>query len=247
MDAIHPFPSLFEIQGFSLSEAIEKLASNLAFLSAIGREDDADLAASTFAGINLLVDSIAPQFKQSGESFAAIGAIDSSMSICSRSYASAHHAVVGEAERFLSPFWFHVDPEGFHAASRKRDEIQHWSDGTGLHPSMIIDRWDKAKPGILELLPREWQKEFASIESRVLRERAAALNNQNSPPAGGTGTAATLNTRMIDTLQRNTEARDWTVRQWAVHLSCGKSTVAETATWKDLQKLREEQRLDRKE
>lgn len=63
--------------------------------------------------------------------------------------------------------------------------------------------------------------------------------------ASKSSTAATVNARMIDLLNRRTDSRGWTSRQMAEALECSKSAVAETACWRELQKERVQARQDR--
>jgi hypothetical protein len=58
-----------------------------------------------------------------------------------------------------------------------------------------------------------------------------------------------VNARMIDTLTKKPESRDWTARQWGEHLGCGKSTVADQPAWKGLEAARQGvsyERMERK-
>lgn len=54
------------------------------------------------------------------------------------------------------------------------------------------------------------------------------------------------NTRMIETIQKRPESRDWTAKQWAEALECAPSTIKETATWKDLVKVRAVAKAERR-
>jgi hypothetical protein len=56
---------------------------------------------------------------------------------------------------------------------------------------------------------------------------------------------ATVNIRMLEVIQDNPESLGWNSPQWARHLKCGKSTVVETKTWKDLRTGRERERAER--
>ena len=56
---------------------------------------------------------------------------------------------------------------------------------------------------------------------------------------------ATVNARVIDLLQRNPEARDWSARKIAESLECGESSVAECEAYKTLDTAREMARLNR--
>jgi hypothetical protein len=56
---------------------------------------------------------------------------------------------------------------------------------------------------------------------------------------------ASVNARMLETIQANTEALGWNCRQWAAHLHCAKASVVVTPTWKDLKMRRERERAER--
>lgn len=81
----------------------------------------------------------------------------------------------------------------------------------------------------------------------------AATPNEVSPPAVGPVAPAkvpkrpkaTVNARMLETIQANQEALGWNSRQWAEHLKCGKPAVVATQTWKDLAMGRERSRAER--
>ena len=50
---------------------------------------------------------------------------------------------------------------------------------------------------------------------------------------------------MIDKIQSNPEAMGWNSPRWARELKCAKSSVVETATWKNLAMGRERERAER--
>jgi len=56
---------------------------------------------------------------------------------------------------------------------------------------------------------------------------------------------ATVNERMAGTIMENHEAMGWNSPQWARHLACAKSTVVETATWKQLESARQQAKAER--
>jgi hypothetical protein len=64
---------------------------------------------------------------------------------------------------------------------------------------------------------------------------------------GGRGGRASVNARMLETIQANTKALGWNSLQWAKHLKCAKSSVVETQTWKDLAMRRDRDRAERAE
>lgn len=56
---------------------------------------------------------------------------------------------------------------------------------------------------------------------------------------------ASINARMIDAAQQDPERQNWSARQWALHLHCGKSAVAAQPYWRTLQQQREANRITR--
>lgn len=100
------------------------------------------------------------------------------------------------------------------------------------------------------------------VLSRLMR-RVPAFDIAEKPEAPSTATPAktegdakpkkkepTVNARMIDTLGKRPEAKDWTVTQWQAHLGgrTGRATIHGTKTWQELEKMRtaaKTTRLDR--
>jgi len=54
-----------------------------------------------------------------------------------------------------------------------------------------------------------------------------------------------VNARMIEKITQNHEAMGWTSPEWARQLTCAKSSVVATRTWKDLTMARERKRAER--
>jgi len=54
-----------------------------------------------------------------------------------------------------------------------------------------------------------------------------------------TRTPATINARMLESLQKTPDCHGWTVTQWCEHLKCSRAAVHKTDTWKELQNARE--------
>ena len=82
------------------------------------------------------------------------------------------------------------------------------------------------------------------IEGNVSKpSRQPAVDDTN-------GGKTNVNARMLDTIQKNWEARGWTCTKWAKYLKCARSTVVDTPTWKELatarDKLKAERRKDRR-
>ena len=70
----------------------------------------------------------------------------------------------------------------------------------------------------------------------------------DQPPERAKPNAANANARMLDTLDKRPESKDWTAEQFAQHLGySSKGTIASTKTWKTLMQTREEERRDRME
>jgi hypothetical protein len=74
---------------------------------------------------------------------------------------------------------------------------------------------------------------------------AAAPETRSAPPTRSKRPKATVNARMLETIQANSEALGWNSRQWAEHLRCGKPAVVATPTWKSLELRREQARAQR--
>ena len=56
---------------------------------------------------------------------------------------------------------------------------------------------------------------------------------------------ATVNAKMIDTLQKKPEAKGWSITQWVTYLECARSTVHGSAMCKELEKTKLEAKLAR--
>jgi len=55
----------------------------------------------------------------------------------------------------------------------------------------------------------------------------------------------TVSDRMIKEILANPDVRGWTARQWVAHLHCGKTTVIDSKTWKELKIHRETLKAER--
>jgi hypothetical protein len=96
--------------------------------------------------------------------------------------------------------------------------------------------------GVAEGLPLE-----AAIDALTAATAEQPTDMTPRPPAGKTGPRRmpTVNARMIDTIQADADAMGWNSAQWARHLRCAKSTVVETATWKNLTMGRDRARAEK--
>jgi hypothetical protein len=73
---------------------------------------------------------------------------------------------------------------------------------------------------------------------------------EHNPPAEGQNadTSAddktSVNARMIDILQRDATAAEWTIREWATRLKESKSTIGDQPAWKAIMRERESRKWD---
>ncbi len=93
----------------------------------------------------------------------------------------------------------------------------------------------------------------------ALAKYAHSLLDTIEPPEGkpqrqseSTATATkephvSANARMIDTLHKKPESKDWSKRQWADHLHCSPSAVQKAPAWKAIMKGREENKRRQKD
>ena len=98
-------------------------------------------------------------------------------------------------------------------------------------------------------------KRLAKPEDTASKTEAQPITGVTKPEASQSSTTGkskrpTVNARMIDTLCKRPEAKDWTVTQWREHLGgkTGRATIHGTNTWKELEKMRtatKTTRLDR--
>ena len=62
---------------------------------------------------------------------------------------------------------------------------------------------------------------------------------------GGGNRKLSVNARMLETIQKDTDALGWSSPKWAKHLKCAKSSVVATPCWKDLAIRREREKAER--
>ncbi len=144
-------------------------------------------------------------------------------------------------------------------------------DATGV-TEFGIDNWDRFREAVAQLDCDELEHAGAEARREALLAEAygqsAASGNGNTIPAnirengncvtGGKGSGstggigktnggkATVNARMLELIQKDLlKVRGWTAKQWAEELNCARSTVVETAAWKDLAMGRERARAER--
>lgn len=64
-------------------------------------------------------------------------------------------------------------------------------------------------------------------------------------PPGPKQRRATVNQRMAAYILENSDSMGWTCKEWALHLTCARSTVAETSVWKRLASIRDSEKAER--
>jgi hypothetical protein len=88
-----------------------------------------------------------------------------------------------------------------------------------------------------------------SVRDRMKDQGETAKADQGSTggqPAAKGKQKASINARMIDTLQKQPEAKDWTVEQWMQHLGCkSKASVAKTKCWETIMGARAVRKVQR--
>jgi len=114
--------------------------------------------------------------------------------------------------------------------------------------------WKDARAAILESPRLDCRRLLALVyqESAEARRRLRELQSHRATSVEGghgggqwTQKSKNVNVRMLDTILKNWNARGWTCTEWANYLKCGRSTVVETPTWKELAIARERLKLER--
>jgi hypothetical protein len=104
----------------------------------------------------------------------------------------------------------------------------------------------------LEMLARQADATAELVQGLTPSETPPAYSTA-TPPAGTAAKEkdrtlrhpASVNARMLETIQANPEAMGWNSAEWAKHLKCAKSSVVETPTWINLKMGRERARAER--
>lgn len=103
----------------------------------------------------------------------------------------------------------------------------------------------------------KWLQDMNALRSvaESLIQKSSESNGQDGPAINAESAdnrvktkikgKASINARMLETMQLNSESHGWSAAQWAMHLKCAKSSVVETPTWKDLALVRDRMRAER--
>ena len=183
----------------SLSAAIHDVGTSLTHLNMWANEKEPDCI--EMAAKHAVFDTSQIQRRLRGGirglldrcGFIYAGANAGSISVCGRSYASAHQAVVGEAIGLLTLLWISLDlesyqhlraatPERWKLPSR-REELQKLNDGTGFDPKCISSGWDESRAIICSVLTDDWMRDFKPLIHQLQRERAWAVANNMPAPS----------------------------------------------------------------
>jgi hypothetical protein len=142
----------------------------------------------------------------------------------------------------------------FHQSLKKMGADRHWAQyWLLLRPDLAAYRCTDADLEVMIAAIRADlrgpNKHFSVPE---LLEAAAPVAQVSPNGQGGGGARvvpkprASVNARMLQTIQEDPDAMGWSCKQWAQHLRCAKSSVVETATWKNMSITRERARAERR-
>lgn len=137
-------------------------------------------------------------------------------------------------------------------SGKEQIETLAYQDGSGPKPNWWDERHQSFRADISHVA-------VASIAAiRAILERVDALSaakdklGSRKEPATGTtkqqtvGKRPGINARMLEAMQANPQmVMGWSAARWAKHLKCAKSSIAATATWKDLMMARERVKAER--
>lgn len=145
-----------------------------------------------------------------------------------------------------------VGPDGIkHRGVLLTPEIEEQAARTIRDACRLADHLSRAGIPISVAPARDtFNPDQAVSELRRIRRALSELpQTRANPPAERPAESldkVSFNARMIDTLQKNSDSRAWTVRQWGEHLGCSASTVAGQPAWKELMKARDAEAVARK-
>jgi hypothetical protein len=111
---------------------------------------------------------------------------------------------------------------------------------------LVPTHWQKVRSGLAELPIREIDRDL--IVSYLQVELAKAQGS--TAESGGRSdsfeqTKTTVNSRMLDTVQKTPESVGWTVTQWEAHLGCSRGAIAKAPAWQSLKVVKAEQQLSK--
>ena len=119
----------------------------------------------------------------------------------------------------------------------------------------IVGQWPAVQVYLRDEAPRfDSHRLVVKIQDEAAKaaQRLRLLADPGGQPGGdGNGNGkgkrkAAINARMIDTLQKQSEAKDWTIEQWMQHLGCkSKASVAKTKCWETIMGARAVRKVQR--
>lgn len=102
-------------------------------------------------------------------------------------------------------------------------------------------------------LPNDWPEqintlggyadELLAIVNAGTKSQPATAAENAPAQAAGKAHKPTVNARMFDMLSIKPESQGWSAQQWADHLGCGKSSVAESAAWISLRVVKADAKI----
>jgi hypothetical protein len=114
---------------------------------------------------------------------------------------------------------------------------------------LMADDGDLARgQRILDLLkPGVAFKVAVEAITREIGKQQTPDKKTDKPPRTDKKTAgnATVSARMIDAYQKDADKGGWSAQQWADHLNCSKTAVAESQAWKSLKLVKADQKLSK--
>ncbi len=113
-----------------------------------------------------------------------------------------------------------------------------------MGPLAQSQNWDALLAEIGHGESAVWQMLREAVERAPAPDDGQETENTDAK-WGPNGGRATINARIIDLLQQHPEAAGWSARKIAAHLKCGKSTVADTSTYRVLEVERTKARAER--
>jgi hypothetical protein len=168
---------------------------------------------------------------------------------------TAHDAAVAKARDFLQTLWLVADPRDFERCLT--------DGGAQMDPALVGERSALLHDYFRDQPAPDFREAGEELEAKVKLEALKARQTWLAEAQGAEAAAPpavapaappaklasrrqpTVNARMLETIQTNSEAMGWNSRQWAEHLKCSKPAVVETQTWRDLTMRRERNRAER--
>jgi hypothetical protein len=156
-------------RGHKFSILVECMAGILLILGALAEKESLKFEHHLTSFLLDWIFKYGPSIKEHAETYAAMGPMGDVVCIGSRQYASAHHAVVGEAEVFLVRFGPTLYPKCLLE--------------DGFDSSVVDENWRRARKAIANHFSERWLEGFQIVPARIRRERATVKCQSLKSPA----------------------------------------------------------------